>query len=298
MSSILNKAQTEAVEYTAGPLLIVAGAGTGKTTVITRKIAHLIEQKLARPEEILALTFTDKSAEEVRERVEQLLTLSYSDMQISTFHSFCQKIIENHGLDIGLSTQPKILKETDVWILIKQNFDKFDLDYYRPVGSPTKYIHELIKHFSKCKDELITPAEYLEYAQSVKLDQDQTDSDEKNRLIELANAYHTYNKILLDKNALDFSDLIYYAVKLLETRKNIRQGLQERYKYILVDEFQDVNWSQYRLVELLAGDGANLTVVGDDDQSIYAFRGASGRLGDLCERASASGRTDAQSVIL
>ena len=275
MSSILNKAQTEAVEYTAGPLLIVAGAGTGKTTVITRKIAHLIEQKLARPEEILALTFTDKSAEEVRERVEQLLTLSYSDMQISTFHSFCQKIIENHGLDIGLSTQPKILKETDVWILIKQNFDKFDLDYYRPVGSPTKYIHELIKHFSKCKDELITPAEYLEYAQSVKLDKDRADNDEKNRLIELANAYHTYNKILLDKNALDFSDLIYYAVKLLETRKNIRQGLQERYKYILVDEFQDVNWSQYRLVELLAGDGANLTVVGDDDQSIYAFRGAS-----------------------
>jgi len=291
MSSIrykLNLEQKKAVEYTNGPLIIVAGAGTGKTTVITRKIAHLIEKKLAKPEEILALAFNDKASEEIQERVDELVNLGYVDMQISTFHAFCQRILQEHGLDIGLPNDFKILTQTDAWILIRKNFDKFNLDYYRPLGNPAKHIHELIKHFSKCKDEMISPEKYLEHAENIQLDKDKVDEDEKTRLTEIANAYHVYNQLLLNNNALDFGDLIYYTIKLLEKRPKILKSLQNRFKYILVDEFQDVNWAQYELVRLLAdstppqsppykgGEGkTQLTVVGDDDQSIYAFRGAS-----------------------
>ncbi|MFH1789470.1 MAG: ATP-dependent DNA helicase [bacterium] len=271
----LNQNQKKAVEYTDGPLIIVAGAGTGKTTVITRKIAHLIEKNIAKSENILALAFNDKAAEEIEERVDQLVDIGYVDMQISTFHSFCQRLLEEYGLDIGLSDNFKLLSQTDAWILIRKNLDKFNLDYYRPLGNPSKHIHEFIKHFSKCKDELIAPQEYLEYAENIKLDKDNMNGYEKDRLTEVANAYHTYNQILLDNNSLDFGDLIYYAVKLLEKRPKILKLLKNKFKCILVDEFQDVNWAQYELVRLLSDKQSQLTVVGDDDQSIYAFRGAS-----------------------
>ncbi len=269
----LNKAQKEAVEYNNGPLIIVAGAGTGKTTVITQKIAYLIEQKLATPEEVLALTFTEKAADEMLTRVDNLIEIGYVDLQISTFHSFCQKILEKYALDIGLSNKFKLATESEAWMLMRKNLDKFNLDYYSPLGNPSGHIHELITHFNKCKDELITPDDYLNLAEDNKLNKDNT--DEKTRLSEVANAYHTYNQLLLENEALDFGDLIFYTLKLLQTRENITDKLRKRFKYILIDEFQDVNWAQYQLVQLLAGENPNLTVVGDDDQSIYAFRGAS-----------------------
>ena len=272
----LNQNQKEAIEYISGPLLIVAGAGTGKTTVITEKIAYLIKNNLAKPEEILALTFTEKAAEEMEDRVSNLLDIGYTEMQISTFHAFCQRILENYALDIGLPNQFKRLNQIDAWLLIRENLNKFNLDYYRPLGNPTRHIHELIKHFSKCKDELITPQEYFNYAKSIKLSTAEVNKDEKIRLIEIANAYQVYNQVLLDNNSLDFGDLIFYTVKLLQKRKNILKFLQKQFKYILVDEFQDVNHAQYELVNLLFNKEFNqLTVVGDDDQSIYAFRGAS-----------------------
>lgn len=271
----LNQSQKEAVEYTDGPLLIVAGAGTGKTTVIVSKIAYLIEKKLAKPEEILAVTFTDKATGEMVDRVDNMLDLGYVELEISTFHAFCQKILEQYGLEIGLNHQFKLLTQTDAWLLVRQNLDKFNLDYYRPLGNPTGHIHALLKHFSKCKDELISPEQYLKYAEETKLNNDNAEIDDSKRLAEIANAYHVYNQLLLDNNALDFGDLIYYTVKLLETRPNILHTLQERFKFILVDEFQDVNWSQYQLIQMLTSKNTKLTVVGDDDQSIYAFRGAS-----------------------
>ena len=269
----LNKAQKTAIEYVDGPLMIVAGAGTGKTTVITEKVAYILEKKLATPEQILALTFNEKAAAEMRNRLDEMLPIGYADMQISTFHAFAEKILENHGLDIGLSNQFKILTETDAWLLMKKNLDKFNLDYYRPLGNPVRHIHEMLKHFSKCKDELVAASEYLEYVQNLKLDKEKP--EEKTRLSEISDAYHTYNQMLLDNNALDFGDLIFYSVELFKKRKNILQKFHERFKYILVDEFQDVNYAQYELIKLLTGGGAQLTVVGDDDQSIYAFRGAS-----------------------
>ncbi len=271
----LNTAQQEAVAYLNGPLMIIAGAGTGKTTVITQKIAQIITQKIAQPEEILALTFTEKAAREMAERVDALLEVGYTELSISTFHSFCQRVLEQYGLDIGISTQNKLLTSVDAWLLVREHLDRFNLNYYRPLGNPTRHIHELIKHFNKCKDELISPADYLSYAENLQLNNDVVVGEEKTRLIEIANAYHVYNQLLLEKNALDFGDLIFYTIKLLESRPYILASLQQRYRYILVDEFQDVNWAQYRLVQLLTTPLTQLTVVGDDDQSIYAFRGAS-----------------------
>lgn len=289
--SNLNSSQKIAVEYNDGPLLIVAGAGTGKTTVITQKIHHIITNKIARAEEILAVTFTEKATAEMEDRTQELLSFSGFDISISTFHGLCQRILENHALDIGLPNNFKLLNETESWLLVRQNLEKFKLDYYRPLGNPTKFIHSLIKHFQKCKDGLVTPQNYLEYAQSLNLDSDLEPSKKKKkktedsgedtaleikRINELAEAYHVYNQLLLDNSSLDFADLIFYTVKLLKERPNVLKFYQSRYKYILVDEFQDTNYSQYELIKLLAqNDKIKLTVVGDDDQSIYKFRGAS-----------------------
>lgn len=282
----LNSEQTEAVKHTTGPLLIVAGAGTGKTTVITRKIAYLIEQGLAKPEEILALTFTDKAAGEMQERVDLLLPLGYYDMWISTFHSFCERILKSHGLDIGLPNNFQLLNEVQQWILVHRNFDKFDLNYYRPLGNPNKFIDALISHFSRCKDELISPSDYLKYAQELRLETDEpvkgkktrredVDETEITRIEELANAFHVYQKLLRDNGFLDFGDLINCTVELFQKRPKVLKCYQDKFKFIMVDEFQDTNYAQYQLVKMLAGERGNLVVVGDDDQSIYKFRGAS-----------------------
>ena len=270
----LNQSQKEAIEYISNPLLIVAGAGTGKTTVITEKIAHLISFGLAKPEEILALTFTDKAANELLERVDARLELGYVDLQVSTFHKFCERLLQEYALDIGLPRQFKLITETDAWLLLRDKIYELGLGYYRPLGNPVKYISDLLRHFSKCKDELITPADYLAHAESVAHETGSETGDEKSRLTELANAYHAYNQLILQASGLDFGDLIFYSVQLLRTRPEILQKVNKQYKYILVDEFQDVNWAQYQLVKELAR-GGQLTVVGDDDQSIYAFRGAS-----------------------
>lgn len=270
----LNPAQKQAVEYTDGPLLIVAGAGTGKTTVITEKIAYIIEKGLAKAHEIVALTFTDKAAYEMQDRVDERLALPYNDIHISTFHTFCQRLLERYGLEIGLPNQFKLITETDAWLLVREHIYDFDLKYFRPLGNPTRHIHEFLKHFSKCKDELISPQQYIEYAENVKVDGDEVNIEERDRLTELAGAYQKYNQLLLEKGYLDFGDLIYYCVKLFRERPNILKRIQSQYKYILVDEFQDVNYAQYELTKLLSQNG-QLTVVGDDDQSIYAFRGAS-----------------------
>lgn len=271
--------QAEAVSYKDGPLLIVAGAGTGKTTVITRRLAWLICEAKIKPDEILALTFTDKAAGEMEERVDKLLPYGYVDLWISTFHSFGERLLRSHGLDIGLPSNFKLINETEAWLLVRQNLDKFNLDYYRPLGNPAKFIHALIKHFSRCKDEEIEPADYLKYAEELKLNADnahtpETD-DEIKRLNEISNAYHVYNQLLLDNEKLDFGDLIHYTLKLFKTRPKILKAYREKFKYILIDEFQDTNLAQYELIKLLSAPRNNLTVVGDDDQSVYKFRGAS-----------------------
>lgn len=274
----LNKEQLDAVKYGSGPLLIVAGAGTGKTTVITRRIAYLVEQKLCRLDEIAALTFTEKAAGEMQERVDLLLPVGYVDTWIHTFHGFCERVLKSHALDIGIPNDFNILTDTEQWIFIYKHIEEFDLDYYRPLGNPGKFISALLNHFSRLKDEVISPGDYLEYASNLKLNTDSPDgSDEAevSRIQELANAYFTYQKLLLQNNYLDFGDLIHYTLQLLKKRPKILNYYQKKFKFLMVDEFQDTNLAQYELVKLLANDDQNLTVVGDDDQSIYKFRGAS-----------------------
>lgn len=275
-----NPEQKKAITFGNGPLLIVAGAGTGKTMVITERIAHLILDKNINTDAILALTFTEKAAQEMEERIDRLLPYGYVDLWISTFHSFCQKILEQHALDIGVPNDFKLLDETKQWLLVRENLDKFNLDYYKPLGNPTKFIHALIKHFSRAKDEEVYPEQYLAYAEKLKANADSTMSnellgEEAIRTKEVAEAYHTYQQLLLENNCLDFGDLINYTLKLFKQRPNILKKYQKQFQYILVDEFQDTNFAQYDLIKMLCNEKQNLTVVGDDDQSIYKFRGAS-----------------------
>lgn len=290
----LNKQQEKAITFGNGPLLIIAGAGTGKTTVLTRRIVWLIEQGIAKPEEILALTFTEKAAKEMEERVDLMMPLGYSEIEISTFHSFAQKILSQHALDIGLPGDFKVITDTQAWVLIKQHLYDFNLDYYKPIGSPNRFIHALLKHFQKAKGEEIGPDDYLKYAEDLRLDQDsveirkkakkkktvmspesEADPQEAARIMEVANAYHVYQKLLLDNSFLDFGDLINHTLKLFRTRPKILDFYRRQYKFVLVDEFQDTDLAQYELVRMLAAPENNITVVGDDDQSIYKFRGAS-----------------------
>ncbi len=313
----LNKAQQQAVLHGDGPLLIVAGAGTGKTTVLINRLAYLMIEKKVKMEEVLLLTFTEKAAEEMTLRAEQILPYGYLDLWINTFHSFGERILREFGLDIGLNPNFKLLTQTEQWVLIKKNLADFSLDYYRPLGNPTKFISELVSHFSRLKDENISVTEYLKYAEDLESDQDNRlgsnqlvnkvkvglkkskksvmasgllDSSphkinelkeseeiklEVGRIKELANAYQTYNQLLLDNNFLDFGDLLIYTLKLWRERPYILKFYRTKFKYIMVDEFQDTNWAQYELIKTLALPRNNLVVVGDDDQAIYKFRGAS-----------------------
>jgi len=271
----LNEEQKEVVVHNKGPLLIVAGAGTGKTTVITQRIAYLIEKGEAKPEDILAVTFTEKAAGEMEERVDKLLSYGYVDLWISTFHSFCERVLRDHALDIGLPADFKVLEPTASWLLVRQNLDKFKLDYYKPLGNPTKFIQALISHFSHCKDQEIYPEDYLAYADKLKTRDDAPETQEVERIKEVANAFHVYQKLLLENSSLDFGDLINYCLKLFKKRPLILEKYRDKFKYVLVDEFQDTNWSQYELIKFIAAPKNNLTVCADDDQAIYRWRGAS-----------------------
>jgi len=270
----LNPQQKQAVTHPAGPLLIVAGAGTGKTMAITKRLAWLMLQKKVKPENILALTFTEKAAEEMEERVDKLLPYGYTDLWIETFHGFCDRILKENALDIGLDPNYKLLTQSEQWMFIKAHLFEFDLDYYRPLGNPNSFISELIKHFSRAKDEDISPDEYLEFAKSLKVSED-IDEEQIEKTLEIANAYKKYQDLMIQESNLDFGDLIINTINLFRKRKHLLKKYQQQFQYILVDEFQDTNYAQYKLLQLLSSPQDNLTVVGDDDQAIYKFRGAS-----------------------
>lgn len=281
----LNDSQRQAVTHVNGPLLIVAGAGTGKTTVLTQRYAHLLEQQKCSTQNILALTFTEKAATEMEDRVLQLLPSGTYDFWISTFHGFCQRVLEAHGLEIGLPNQFRLLSPTDSWLLMKRHLHELPLDHYRPLGNPVKFLRGLLQHISRAKDEGVTPERYHEFVQNAVLDGDsEVVAGEKKRLQELSDLYFAYRKILLDEGSLDFGDLILETLRLFRERPAVLEEYRAQFQFIMVDEFQDTNWAQYELLKLLAGSKSgeagpgsawNLTVVGDDDQAIYKFRGAS-----------------------
>lgn len=268
MSTILNAEQKKAVEHRQGPLLIIAGAGTGKTTVVTEKIKYLIVEKNIPPSSILALTFTEKAAFEMQERVDILLPYGYTNLWINTFHSFCDRILRDDAHAIGLDPNYRLISEPEAVLLLRQNIFNLGLKLFRPLGNPTKFLDSLLTHFSRLKDEDITPDDYIKWAQN------QKPNEEREQYVELSKAYDQYEKLKTAHSFMDFSDLIANTLLLFRSRKNILAKYQKQFKFILVDEFQDTNYAQNELAILLAGDDRNITVVADDDQSIYRFRGA------------------------
>ncbi len=275
-----NTEQLSAIKYDKGPLLLIAGAGTGKTHVIVEKIKYCIAHDLAKPEEILALTFTEKAASEMEERVDQAIPYGYFQMWISTFHAFADQILKEHASHIGLNPSYRLLTDAEALLFLKDNLFLFNLNYFRPLGNPNRYLEGLHKHFSRLKDEDILPIQYIEWAKSQI--QNPKSQIEENKIeiekdLELAQAYKTYQHLKIKEGLMDFSDLIFYTLELFRKRKNILSLYQKKFTHVLVDEFQDTNIAQYELIKLLcpAKIHPNLTVVGDDSQAIYKFRGAS-----------------------
>ncbi len=267
----LNKEQLAGVKYDKGPLLIIAGAGTGKTTVITERIKYLIFSKLAKPDEILALTFTEKAAREMEERVDVAMPYGYTQMWISTFHSFCDRILRAEALHIGLDPRYKLMTEAETVQFLRNNLFAFNLDYFRPLGNPTKFIAGMLQHFSRLQDEDISPKEYLAYAKKLK----KVEKEEKKKTLELALAFKIYDELKVKEGLMDFGDLIVRTLQLFRQRPNVLRQYQEQFKYLLVDEFQDTNYAQNELAILLSKKTKNITVVADDDQAIFRWRGAS-----------------------
>lgn len=269
----LNPEQLTAVTHGEGPLLIIAGAGTGKTTVVTKRIEHLILDKEVNPSHILALTFTEKAASEMETRVDEILPYGYTNLWIETFHAFCDRVLRAEAIHIGLNPSYKLMTETETLMFLRKNLFQFDLNYFRPMGNPLKFLQGMLSHFSRIKDDDITPEQYIEYAEKLK-NNPEIEEEEVLKTTELANAFKLYEDMKAKEGMMDFSDLISNVLKLFRTRKNILREYQEQFKYILVDEFQDTNFAQNEMAILLAGEKQNITVVGDDDQSIYRWRGA------------------------
>ena len=252
----LNPMQKEAVLHTEGPLLILAGAGSGKTRVLTHRVAYLIDEKGVNPWNILAITFTNKAAGEMRDRVDKLVGFGAESIWVSTFHSTCVRILRRYIEYLGYSANFTIYDGDDQKTLMKQVFKTLDVD--------TKQFKEraVLGAISSAKDKLVEPEEFL------------LNAGQDFRLKRIGEIYKEYQKQLRGNNALDFDDLIVKTVELFQNSPEALNYYQERFKYIMVDEYQDTNQAQFKLISLLAAKYKNLCVVGDDDQSIYRFRGA------------------------
>ena len=252
----LNDKQFEGVQQTEGPVLLLAGAGSGKTRVLTHRIAYLIEEKGVNPYNILAITFTNKAAEEMRERVDNIVSFGAQSVWVSTFHSLCVRILRRYIKELGYDTNFTIYDSDDQKTLIKNCLKKLNMD-------PKQYPERMMmSEISKAKERFVSPNEYDREASG------------QYRKMQIAKVYHEYQARLRQNNALDFDDLLYKTVELFQFHPEILDGYQERFRYIMVDEYQDTNHIQFLLIKQLASKYRNLCVVGDDDQSIYKFRGA------------------------
>ncbi len=270
---ILNEEQLQAVSHGQGPLLIIAGAGTGKTTVVTERIKHLILKKDVKPSEILALTFTEKAAREMEERVDVALPYGYTQMWISTFHAFCDRVLRDEASHIGLDPGYHLMTEAQSILFLRKHLADLKLSYFRPLGNPYKFLQGMLTHFSRLKDDDITPADYQTYADQLR-EKNEVTKDEIEKTQELAGAYKIYEELKNKESVMDFGDLIANVLKLFRTRQSILAYYQNKFKYVMVDEFQDTNFAQNEMAILLAGETKNISAIGDDDQAIYRWRGA------------------------
>jgi DNA helicase-2/ATP-dependent DNA helicase PcrA len=272
----LNEAQRAAVTHGEGPLLVLAGAGTGKTRVLTRRIAWLIATRKAAPHEILGLTFTEKAAQEMEERVDRLVPFGYTDMTLLTFHAFGRKLLSEFGMLLGLPKEPRVLTQAEAVVFLRERLFALPLDRLRPLGDPTRHLDDLVRHFGRLADEDISPEAYAAYAEEERrASEDKARLDRAEIWTELAACYRAYLDLLAKEGVVDFAGLLTLSLRLLREQPALLSELRRRYPWVLVDEFQDTNFVQFEIVRALAGERPNLTVVGDDDQSIYKFRGAS-----------------------
>jgi len=277
----LNDAQNRAITHRDGPLLVIAGAGTGKTRVITERIRHLLQSDPdLTGENILGLTFTDKAAGEMKARVVRAIGERGKDVTLKTFHAFCDSLLKDRD------PQRRMLDKIDQWILLRRNLSRLQLDRYRRLAEPGQFLNDFVEFFSRCQDELVSCDDYQRYAErlAAELEAERTHLDpdtlaERKEVVarerEIARAYQASEELLREKKSSSFGTLITGAVELLERDAELRTSLQNRFRYILVDEFQDTNIAQLRLLELLVNDSKNIFAVGDNDQAIYRFRGAS-----------------------
>ena len=254
--SNLNDRQNEAVRYTQGPLLLLAGAGSGKTRVLTHRVAYLIEEEEVNPYNILAITFTNKAAEEMRERVDTIVSFGAQSVWVSTFHSLCVRILRRFIDRLDYQTNFTIYDSDDQKAVVKNCLKKLNMD-------PKQYSERMIMaEISRAKEQFVSPSEYDRQVSG------------QYRKMQIARVYTEYQERLKQSNALDFDDLLYKTVELFQFHPEILDNYQERFRYIMVDEYQDTNHIQFLLIKQLAAKYRNLCVVGDDDQSIYKFRGA------------------------
>ncbi len=251
----LNEKQYEAVVHTEGPCLVIAGAGSGKTKVLTHKIAYLLEEKNLKPWDILAITFTNKAANEMKERIEALVGEGVNDMWVGTFHSICVRILRRFIDRIGMERSFVIFDATDQKILVKSCIRELDID----IKMFTE--RSVITEISNAKNEMLDPEQYAASA-----------ADYRKKTI--AEVYKLYQQRLIENNALDFDDIINYTIQIFLENEDVLEYYSNKFKYVLVDEYQDTNKSQFTLITLLAAKNGNITVVGDNDQGIYSFRGA------------------------
>jgi DNA helicase-2/ATP-dependent DNA helicase PcrA len=271
--------QRRAVEHGAGPLLIVAGAGTGKTHVLTARVVHLIASGAARPHEILAVTFTEKAAAGMQERVDLNTPLGLNDAAIKTFHGFGDEVFREFALELGRSGELRVLSSAEQVIFVREHLYDLPLRRYRPAGDPLQYVRALLDLFGRARDEDVSPEEYLAHARKLReavgdgIDAD-VRADEADAQEELASVYQAYTALKEKKGVIDFGDQIALSLRLMREHPAAARRLQNRYHYVLVDEFQDTNDAQFKLLRLLVEPHRNITAVGDDDQSIFAWRGA------------------------
>ena len=252
----LNMQQKKAVLQTDGPVLILAGAGSGKTRVLTHRVAYLIDECNVNPWNIMAITFTNKAAGEMRERVDKIVGFGAESIWVSTFHSSCVRILRRYADKLGYGNNFTIYDTDDSKTVMKDICKKYQLE------TTTLKLRQIMSSISKCKDNLVSPEEYALATQNDHIK------------VKISKAYTEYQAALKKNNAMDFDDLIVKTVELFKKNPDVLDSYQERFKYIMVDEYQDTNNAQFELIRLLADKYQNLCVVGDDDQSIYRFRGA------------------------
>lgn len=268
----LNPAQKQAVHIDEGPALVVAGAGTGKTKVIVERIVRLLDGGTA-PNRLLALTFTEKAAAEMLERVTQLSGNYQLELPIMTFNAFGETLLHRYAADIGLSRNFTLMGDSAQLVFLRERIDALELEYFSPVSRPDALLGDLRDYFSLLKQNVIQPDEYKKFAAKMPSSEEGQALD-KAKHEELAKAYATYLSLCREANVIDYDDQIFLLIELLRRRPNILKEVQDSYDYMMVDEFQDTNTMQSALVDLIAGQKQNLFVVGDDDQSIYGWRGA------------------------